>query len=1107
MSVQDAWRLDALLSARAAEAPEAPLYQTDDGEGQLGSITTRAALDAAVDACAAGLAGASGPVLLVCGPGVEHLVGLLGCARAGRPCAPLYPPAPGDGGQGAALIARVAALTGAEALLCAPELIAPLGEALAPLLGDAAPALLALRAEAERAEARGAPPPPHGQGPDQAAVLLFTSGSTGSPKGAVITHRALLCNMRSLAAACGRGPHDHVLSWLPHAHIAGLYLRLLPLVVGGRATLMAPTAFVTRPARWLEAMSRLRATVSAAPDFAYALVGQLLTEAEIDALDLSAWEMAVSGGEPVRVATVDRFYGRLARAGLRAEAHHPYYGLTETLCTSIPQRATGAGLPSRVALSRAGVERRTLRPPLDEADTLRLSGNGAPLGGLPAAGGAGAGPTEVLAVDPEGRFAVGPGQIGELWTRGPGVITAYWGEPALSAEACAARLIDQPAEDPRGWFRTGDLGAVIDGEVVITGRHKELIIVRGKNHSPTDIEATAHAAAGARGVVEAAAFTLLQEDGEEALGLAVELRPGAVVAEVQRALRREIALRHGLFIYKLFALEAGGLPRTPTRKIARHQCRARAEGTEWAAALVAGAVRAPAPPAPAVAGLRGAPLRAALIDALVALVRAEGASEPVGPADDRALADRPLQELGLSSIGLAGLAGRVRTLTGQEPPLAAFFGGSTIVDLASRLGAAMDGERPAPAEAQGWRPDALAVLEALPACLPPPGGGGPGVLLTGATGFLGAWLLAALLRRTTGPIWCLVRAPDAAAGLDRLRHALAGGPGWDPRWEQRLVALPGALSPAGVEAAPAALAAAVDACGVIVHNAADVNFVAPYAALAGTNVLPAAGLVRLATAGGLHRPLHAVSTTAVFNSPLRREQRRVLSTDRLERPDHIYSGYAQSKWVLETGLRLAAANGLRLRLHRPGVIIGDAAAGRAHRDDFLCRFIAGCAALGVYPDVDLELDLVPVDDVAEGIAAAVAASQRPEVGPEAVGCLALHWTTPRAVGLRELFAALGRRGYALRPEPVGAFLDRLRAGIPRDNALFPVHPFLLERPSGAQPTLLETFDGLPLDVDDREAAAVRAAAGLSQTVVDDDVLQRMFAFLEQTGALRPPASP
>ncbi len=1093
MSAAEAARLDALLRARAVEQPDAPLYQTWDGEGEPAGVTTRVALDAAVDACAAGLWGETGPVLLVCGPGVEHLVGLLGCARAGRPCVPLYPPAPGDGGQGAVLIARVAGVTAAQTLLCPPDLIGPLGAACLPLLPASG-----LRLQPLLLDARApAPPAPHGEGPDQAAVVLFTSGSTGNPKGAVITHRNLLRNMRTLAAVCGRGPDDHVLTWLPHAHIAGLYLRLLALVTGARATLMAPAAFVTRPQRWLEGMSRLRATVTAAPDFAYALLGQLLTEAEIDALDLSAWEMAVSGGEPVRVATVDRFYGRLARAGLRPEAHHPYYGLTETLCTSIPQRVIGRGLPGRIALSRSGVERRALRPPADADDQLLLSGNGAPLGEE----------TELIAVDPELRHRVAPGQIGELWTRGPGVITAYWGEPALSAAACGARLADQPATDPRGWFRTGDLGAVIDGQVVITGRHKELIIVRGKNHSPTDIEATAHAAAGARGVVEAAAFTLLQEDGEEALGLAVELRPGAVVAEVQRALRREIALRHGLFIYKLFALEAGGLPRTPTRKIARHQCRARAEGPEWAAALVAGAARAPAPPAPAVAGLRGAPLRAALVDALVALVRAEGATEPAGPADDRALAERPLQELGLSSIGLAGLAGRVRTLTGQEPPLAAFFGGATIVDLASRLGAAMDGERPAPAEAQGWRPDALAVLEALPACLPPPGGGGPGMLLTGATGFLGAWLLAALLRRTTGPIWCLVRAPDAAAGLDRLRHALAGGPGWDPRWEQRLVALPGALSPAGVEAAPAALAAAVDACGVIVHNAADVNFVAPYAALAGTNVLPAAGLVRLATAGGLHRPLHAVSTTAVFNSPLRREQRRVLSTDRLERPDHIYSGYAQSKWVLETGLRLAAANGLRLRLHRPGVIIGDAAAGRAHRDDFLCRFIVGCAALGVYPDVDLELDLVPVDDVAEGIAAAVAASQRPEVGPEAVGCLALHWTTPRAVGLRELFAALGRRGYALRPEPVGPFLDRLRAGIPRDNALFPVHPFLLERPSGAQPTLLETFDGLPLDVDDREAAAVRAAAGLSQTVVDDDVLQRMFAFLEQTGALRPPASP
>jgi acyl-CoA synthetase (AMP-forming)/AMP-acid ligase II len=134
VSAAEAARLDALLRARAVEQPDAPLYQTWDGEGEPEGFTTRVALDAAVDACAAGLWGETGPVLLVCGPGVEHLVGLLGCARAGRPCVPLYPPAPGDGGQGAALIARVAGVTAAQTLLCPPDLIGPLGAACLPLL-------------------------------------------------------------------------------------------------------------------------------------------------------------------------------------------------------------------------------------------------------------------------------------------------------------------------------------------------------------------------------------------------------------------------------------------------------------------------------------------------------------------------------------------------------------------------------------------------------------------------------------------------------------------------------------------------------------------------------------------------------------------------------------------------------------------------------------------------------------------------------------------------------------------------------------------------------------------------------------------------------------
>lgn len=1087
MSSGSAERLDSLLRARVTEDPEAPLYATWGGEGAPSPPWSRGALLAAVEACAGGLAASTGPVLLVCGPGVEHLVGLLACACAGRPCVPLYPPHPGDGGQAEALIARVATITGARTLLCSPGIDLGL-EALLRMDGEpVVPVDLLVLDVGARAVA---PPQPHREGPDQAAVVLFTSGSTGAPKGAVITHRNLLHNMGTLAARCGRGPQDHILTWLPHAHIAGLYLRLLPLVFGCRATLMATSAFVSRPQRWLEGMSILRATMSAAPDFAYALVGQLLTEKEIDALDLSCWEMAVSGGEPVRSPTVDRFYGRLHRAGLRQEAHHPYYGLTETLCTSIPQRACSRGLPGRFELSRAGAERRTIRPPDGPDDSLVLNGNGAPLGE----------DTEVIAVDPEGRYMVGVGQIGELWTRGPGVISAYWGDPTVSSAVCAARLVDQPEQDSRGWFRTGDLGAVIDGQVVIAGRCKELIIVRGKNHSPADVEATALAATASLGALDCAAFALVQEDGDEALGLAVELSAGAVVAEVQRVLRREVARRHGLFIYKLFALEPGLLPRTSTRKLARFRCRGAVEAGAWERWLVGGVAQAPAPPAPRISGLRGAALRAALTDALVDLARAEGATD----APDAGVAMRPVADLGLSSIGLAGLAGRMRSLTGYEAPLSAFFDGTTITQLATQLARMIEGATPERVSEHPWRPDALRVLEALPARLAPPGGVGRGVFLTGGTGFLGSWLLAALLRRTNARIWCLVRAPDGAAADLRLRRALESGPGFDPAWVDRLVSIPGALSGAGVDADPRVLSAAIAECGVVLHNAADVNFVAPYAALAPTNVLPAAAIVTLATAGGLHRPVHVVSTTAVFNSPLRREQRRVVSTDRLERPDHIYSGYAQSKWVLETGLRLAAAAGLRLRLHRPGVIVGDARSGRAHRDDFLCRFIAGCAALGVYPDVDVELDLVPVDDVAEGLAAAVASDLEPACSVGALCCSAFHWSAAVPVPMRALFGALVRRGYPLRSEPLSAFLERLRDGLPRDNPLFPVHPFLLERPPGVAQTLLETFDGLPLDVDTREADAVRAAAGLSTTIVDDAVLQRMFTFLETTGALHPP---
>lgn len=1069
--------LDGLLARRAAEAPEHPLYTYLDAQGEEAATLTTGTLFARSRAVATAL-GAAGcgrePVLVCVGPGFEHPPTLFGAFLAGATVVPVYPPM----GNPAAVeaIAGVVRSAGTRLLLAPRAVGDELAAALAPLLGELTPRLLTLEDALETPPAADLP----GSRPGDAAIVLYTSGSTGAPKGAVLTHDAFLDNMRAMAADCGRSAEDVICSWLPHAHIAGLYTRLLALALGARAVVFPAPAFAARPTLWLEVMSRHRCTVTAAPDFAYALSAQLFTDEQAAGLDLSRWAMAVSGGEVVRPATLDRFAARFAPAGFKPEAFHPYYGLTETLCTSIPQ---GGALPGRLEVSRRALLHGRLAAPAEAADALTLVGNGQPLGAE----------TRVLIVDPETLAPSAPGNVGEIWTCGPAVSRAYHGDPARSEEACRAKLADGSG----AWFRTGDLGLVHEGQLYVTGRLKELIIVRGKNHYPGDIEATVAQAAAGLGLREATAFAVSLVNDEEALALAVELdAPEAAGPEFLRRVRRAVATRHGLMIQRLYLLRPGSLPRTLTNKVSRARCRQAAASGTWDAALHA-VVRqaepeAASPADAALQALTGPALREALLARVVALAAA-GES---GTVDAEHL-DRPIPELGLSSIDVARIAAGLRAASGVEPPFAAFFDGSSWRDLAEALARKLEGAAPAALPADGWRSTMRRVAAELPDRAPARRTREGRIFLTGATGFLGAWLLGALLSRGERPVECLVRAADAEAGMARLVRALEGGPGWQEAWRDRLVALPGdaSLPRFGLDAS--AWEALGARTALVVHNAANVNFVAPYASLKPVNVDPVHAVLALALAGGEVRPVHFVSTTAVFNSAYRREQRRILASDRLTEPDHLYSGYAQSKWVAETALRAASIGGVPLGLHRPGLIIGASTTGQAHADDFLCRLILGCIALGRYPDVDVELDLVPVDDVASGIAAAVLAPL-----PHTLNVC--QWTAPVPVTVSALFEAFRRRGHRVEPEPLQAWLRRVRTDLPADNPLFPVHPFLFEVPPGGQETLLELLDGLPLDVDPGEADTVRAAAGLAASAVDAALLDRMAAWLESAGCLPVP---
>ncbi len=546
---------------RAAAAAERPAYTflKDGGSegGEEAASLTFAGLDLRARAIAADLTGRLGPgraagerALLLFPAGLDFVAAFLGCLYAGVIAVPCGAPRPGRGGGRLAAVLRDArprlALTTAA---LAPRVAAVVG--VVGVVGDVPGDVEVVAADLVPAGLAGEWRPPV-LGPGSIAFLQYTSGSTSEPRGVVVTHGNLLANERAIAHAFGQSSDSVVVSWLPLDHDMGLIGGALqPLWSGGRAVLLSPLAFLSRPRLWLEAVSRFRATTSGGPDFAYALAARRIPPAERDGLDLASWQVAFNGAEPVRAATLERFAAAFAGCGFRREAFVPCYGLAEATLL--------------VSGGRSAVAPR-LRPDPAAAETLAA----------PRVGCGGAWPGEELrVVDPATRLALPAGREGEIWVAGPSVAAGYWGRPEESAATFGARLAgDEAGAGP--YLRTGDLGFLDGaGELFVTGRQKDLLVLRGRNVYPQDVEAVAEAGHPALRLGGAAAFEV-EVEGEERLVVVVEVerRREAEAAEAAAAVGERVVAELDVAAHAVVPVRAGGIPRTTSGKVRRGACRA-----------------------------------------------------------------------------------------------------------------------------------------------------------------------------------------------------------------------------------------------------------------------------------------------------------------------------------------------------------------------------------------------------------------------------------------------------------------------------------------------------------------------------------------------------
>ncbi|MFJ9178083.1 AMP-binding protein [Streptomyces sp. NPDC102360] len=428
-------------------------------------------LDRGARAAAQRLGGLAGPgdrVLLSCGPGTGFIRAFLACLYAG--VVPVPVPAPGGFGRQEARTTAIALDTGARLVLTDEATVGVVNGWL-EAGADQLPHLRAVTVESATREGDAGAWAEHPVEPETLCFLQYTSGSTSDPKGVMVPHGALVHNLRLMRDSHGWHGGMTWCSWLPAYHDMGLIAMMLaPLYLGGTAVLMSPTDFLKRPVSWLRLIERHGAQISCAPNFAYELCARRLTDEQLAGLDLSHWRYACNGAEPVDAATLARFAERFAGSGFKPRSLLPGYGLAESTLFVSGTRAEEE--PTVLSADPAALARGALVPAPPGGPVQALAGSGVVRG------------LDVRVVDPETRGELGEGLVGEIWIRGGSVALGYWNRPRETAAAFGAVT----AEGEAGFLRTGDLGALLAGELYVTGRIKEMIIVHGRNLYPHDIE-------------------------------------------------------------------------------------------------------------------------------------------------------------------------------------------------------------------------------------------------------------------------------------------------------------------------------------------------------------------------------------------------------------------------------------------------------------------------------------------------------------------------------------------------------------------------------------------------------------------------------------------
>jgi thioester reductase-like protein len=896
-------------------------------------------------------------LLLAYPPGLEMICAFFGCVRAGLIPVPVYPPS-SHGFQAAMYkMVHIARDCQAAGILTSKDYLGSLKTNLArsgvSACGVDVDYISGLRwvvtedfVETISDETFN--------GASNILFLQYTSGSTRDPKGVMVTHENILHNCPLVIDH----PAPVVVSWLPQYHDMGLIgCYLYPALTGGTTYGFAPTDFIQRPTLWFDAIKTYSASASAAPNFAYdyCLRTGRFSKESLEGCDLSSLRLLMVAAEPVKPDTYKRFLQAFQPYGLRSESFFVAYGLAEnTLAVSLGGRNIISVNKNGIALGKA----RMTKEVSEIGGATQIVSCGTPLPGL-----------TVKIVDPEKHVALEAGRIGEIWIAGESKCLGCWNNPELTLKLFHARLVDDSPYDD-GYLRTGDMGFFHDGELFVCGRIKDMIILRGQNYYPQDIEAVVEKASGLIRTNCVAAFQI-HEDSEPALAIVAEVKnpkalPDAlkIAAAVRNYLNVEVAL--------ISFIAPRAIPRTSSGKIMRHKTKhmwlqgqftvlSEFSRDKDAEASASGSVRqSPFDVLKARYGLSGTEsysLVEAGLDSLDLVVFMHEMKELLKDKGADVLARQV--DVGLiQRVSVAELFQLAERL--ERAPEEA------LVPLRHSLAAFREEQRAAE-ERMMSRDKKLIFEPPVPALLPEI----PilnHVLLTGGTGFIGPFLVKSLLEQTSAKIHVLVRASDEHQGRQRLRAAMESmGPcpaDLMQMFETRVIPVCGDLGQRELGLTPGVwdfLASEID---TVFHNGATVNYLLNYDRMRDANVRGTNEVLRLAFEG---RPksFNYVSTTFVFGWAVKSI---LYETDLNENMELLDFGYSQSKWVSEQVVMDACRRGLTTRIFRPA-LVSPSITGGGNNFDIAVRLVAFMVNHGIGVDALNQVSFVPADITANNIVA------------------------------------------------------------------------------------------------------------------------------------------